>query len=124
MASGEDAFDGREKSEEAKFKLDAEKRFKAEARRNKLLGLWAAERLGMSQSEAEAYAGEVVRVDLTKPGVDDVIGKVLADAKSRNVTIGEEEIKEQLERLYVIALEQIDGDYPDPLGPDHGRVGD
>ena len=69
-------------------------------------------------------SGEVVRVDLTEPGVDDVIGKVSADAKSRNVTIGEEEIKEQLERLYVIALEQIDGDYPDPLGPDHGRVGD
>ena len=124
MASREDAFDEREKSEEAKFKLDAEKRFKAEARRNKLLGLWAAERMGMSQSEAETYAGEVVRVDLTKPGVDDVIGKVLADAESRNVTIGEEEIKEQLERLYVIAFEQIDGDYPDPLGADHGRVGD
>ncbi len=124
MASREDAFDEREKSEEAKFKLDAEKRFKAEARRNKLLGLWAAERMGMTQAESEAYAREVVRVDLTEPGVDDIIAKVSADAKSRNVAIGEDEIRERLESLYVIALEQIDGEYPDPLGPDHGRVGD
>ena len=120
----EDAFDEREKSEEARFKLDAEKRFKAEARRNKLLGLWAAERMGMTQGGGEAYAREVVRVDLTEPGVDDIIAKVTADAKSRDVVIGAEEVREQLEHLYAIALEQIDDDYPDPLGPNHGRVGD
>ncbi len=73
MAFGEDTFSKREKSEEARFKLDAEKRFKAEARRNKLLGLWAAERMGMTQSESEAYALEVVRADLAEPGVDDVV---------------------------------------------------
>ena len=124
MAFGEDTFSKREKSEEAKFKLDAEKRFKVEARRNKLLGLWAAGRMGMTSSEAEDYAREVVRVDLTEPGVEDVVAKVSADAKSRNVEIGADEIREQLESLYAVALEQIDGDYPDPLGPDHGRVGD
>ncbi len=120
----EDSFEERERSEEAKFKLDAEKRFKAEARRNKLLGLWAADRMGMSQGESEAYAREVVRVDLTEPGVDDIVRKVTADAKSRDIVIGAEEIREQLERLYTIALEQVDADYPDPLGPNHGRVGD
>ena len=120
----EDAFEERKDSEEAKYKLDAEKRFKAEARRNKLLGLWAAERMGMTEAEGEAYAREVVRVDFTEPGVEDVVRKVSADAKSRNVAIGEDEIRERLESLYSVALEQIDGDYPDPLGPDHGRVGD
>jgi hypothetical protein len=120
----EDSFEERKNSEEAKYKLDAEKRFKAEARRNKLLGLWAAERMGMSQSEAEAYAGEVVRVDLTEPGIEDVVRKVAADAESRNVNLAADEIREQLERLYTVALEQIDADYPGPLGPDHGKVGD
>ena len=124
MAFGEDTFSKREKSEEAKFKLDAEKRFKVEARRNKLLGLWAAGRMGMTSSEAEDYAREVIRADLTEPGVEDVVAKVSADAKSRNVAIGADEIREQLESLYTVALEQIDGDYPNPLGPDHGRVGD
>ena len=120
----EDSFEERKNSEEAKYKLDAEKRFKAEARRNKLLGLWAAERMGMSQTEADAYAGEVVRVDLTEPGIEDVVAKVSADTESRGVNIGADKIREQLEHLYKIALEQIDADYPDPLGPDHGKVGD
>jgi hypothetical protein len=120
----EDSFEDRKKSAEAKFKLDAEMKFKAEARRNKLLGLWAAERMGMSQTEADAYAVEVVRVDLTEPGIEDVVAKVSADAESRGVNIGNDEIREQLERLYNVALEQIDGNYPDPLGPDHGKVGD
>ncbi len=124
MASREDAFGKREKGQEAKFKLDAEKRFKVEARRNKLLGHWAAERMGMTEAEGEDYAREVVRVDLTEPGIEDIVRMVSADAKSRSVVIGEDEIREQLERLYVDALEQIDGNYPGPLGPDHGRVGD
>ena len=124
MAIGEDAFGKRENSEEAKFKLDAEKRFKVEARRNKLLGLWAAERLGMTEPEGEAYAREVIRADFTEPGIEDIVRKVTTDAKSRSVNIGAEEIREQLERLYGVALEQIDGEYPQPLGPDHGRVGD
>ena len=72
----------------------------------------------------ERVAREVVRVDLTEPGVDDIVRKVTADAKSRDIVIGAEEIREQLERLYTIALEQVDADYPDPLGPNHGRVGD
>ncbi len=120
----EDAFEEREKSEEAKFKLDAEKRFKAEARRNKLLGIWAAERMGMTKSEGEAYAREVVRADLSEPGAGYIVRKVTADAESRNVVIGEDEIRERMERLYAVALEQIGGEYPEPLGPDHGRVGD
>ena len=75
----EDSIEKRKNSEEAKYKLDAEMLFKAKARRNKLLGLWAAERMGMSQSEAEAYAGEVVRADLAEPGIEDVVRKVQHD---------------------------------------------
>lgn len=120
----EDSIEKRKNSEEAKYKLDAEMLFKAKARRNKLLGLWAAGRMGMTQEESDSYAREVVRADIAEPGVGDVVAKVAADAKSRNLEIGEDEIKEQLERLYGVALEQIGGDYPDPLGPNHGRVGD
>ena len=120
----EDSFEDRKNSEEAKYKLDAELRFKAEARRNKLLGLWAAERMGMSKAEAEAYAGEVIRADLAEPGIEDVVRKVATDAESRNVNLAADEIREQLERLYKVALEQIGGNYPDPLGPDHAKVGD
>ena len=63
----EDAFEERQKSEEAKYKLDQEQRFKARSRRNKLLGLWAAERMGLAGPEAEAYAMEVGQAELQNP---------------------------------------------------------
>jgi hypothetical protein len=120
----EDVFDEREKAYEAKYKLDAEKRFKAEARRNKLLGLWAAERMGMKAADREAYATEVVRVDLTEPGVGDVVRKVAKDFADRGIAVGDDEILEELERLYPIALAEVAEEYPEPLGPDHERTGD
>ncbi len=113
-----------EKSREAKYKLDEELRFKAEARRNKLLGLWVAERLGMTRQETEAYAREVVIVDLEEPGVGDVIRKVLKDFEKSNVKMTAEVIQSQLDRLYPIAVEQISKDYPKALDKDHVRVGD
>ncbi|HEB80162.1 MAG TPA: DUF1476 domain-containing protein [Rhodospirillales bacterium] len=113
-----------EKSREAKYKLDEELRFKAEARRNKLLGLWVAERLGMTRQETEAYAREVVIVDLEEPGVGDVIRKVLKDFEKSNVKMTAEQIQSQLDRLYPIAVEQISKDYPKALDKDHVRVGD
>ena len=61
-----DAFEEREKSEEAKYKLDQEQRFKVLSRRNKLLGSWAAERMGLSGSEAEAYAVEIIQAELVQ----------------------------------------------------------
>jgi hypothetical protein len=72
-------FDDRETAFEAKFAHDAEMQFKAEARRNKLLGLWAAGLLGKSGDEADAYAREVIRADFEEAGDEDVVRKVKAD---------------------------------------------
>lgn len=119
-----DTIREREKSQEAKYKLDEELRFKAEARRNKLLGYWAAERLGMTHSETETFAKEVVIADLEEPGVGDVIRKVLKDFEKRGVAMSEETIQGELDRLYPIALEQISSEFPSALGKDHEKVGD
>lgn len=72
-------FDEREDAFEAKFARDAEMQFKVEARRNKLLGLWAAELLGKTGDEANSYASEVVKADFEEPGDDDVLRKVAGD---------------------------------------------
>jgi len=72
-------FDDRENAFEAKFAHDAEMQFKAEARRNKLLGLWAAGLLGKTGDEADAYAREVIKADFQEAGDDDVVRKVKAD---------------------------------------------
>ena len=120
----EDAFDKREEGYEAKYKLDEELRFKAESRRNKLLGLWAAERMAMTGADAEAYAKEVVRADFQAPGTADMISKVLQDLKDRGVETSVEEIEAEMGRLYTLAVEQISKDYPAALGRDHRRVGD
>ena len=120
----EDTFRQREKSYEAKFKLDEELRFKARCRRNKLLGQWAAERMGLPRAAVEAYAGEVVLVDFDRPGAADVVGKVLEDFRARSIEIGEAEICDEMARFHSLAMEQIAREYPEPLGPDHERVGD
>ena len=78
-------FINREKAFEAKFKLDEELRFKATARRNRLLGVWAAEQMGLNESEADAYAKEVVKSDFEKPGDEDVLEKVLADLQGKGL---------------------------------------
>ncbi|MGZ8322645.1 MAG: DUF1476 domain-containing protein, partial [Rhodoplanes sp.] len=71
-----DSFDKRKEGFEKKFAYDEELRFKATARRNRLLGLWAAEKLGLTGAEGEAYAKEVVISDLEAPGENDVFAKV------------------------------------------------
>ncbi|MCH8836116.1 MAG: DUF1476 domain-containing protein, partial [Proteobacteria bacterium] len=93
--------------------------FKAAARRNKLLALWIAERLGMTSAETEAYIKDVVRSDLDEPGINDVVRKVVKDCEERKVPIAEPELRAEIERLDAIALRQIGGEYPAPLGPDH-----
>lgn len=100
-------FDEREKSFEAKFKHDAELRFKATARRNKLLGLWAAGLMGMSGAEAEAYAKEVVAADFEKPGDDDVVQKVMGDLKAKSIERDEHQIRKQMEALMPVARDEI-----------------
>jgi hypothetical protein len=114
-----DAFNDREKSYEAKYKLDEEQAFKVQARRNKLLGLMLAEKFGMTGDAAQAYAKEVVIADLDEPGDEDVIRKVMADIAEKGIDMSEDEVRNQLKTLESVAVEQIKGDYPEALDKDH-----
>ena len=99
------SFEEREKGYEAKFKHDQEFQFKATARRNKLLGLWAAEKLGLSGGDADAYAKEVVIADFEEPGDEDVVRKVAGDLDGKSVTA--EDVRREMERLMSVAAEQV-----------------
>jgi hypothetical protein len=103
MNSMKDRQDGFEK----KFAHDEETRFKATARRNKLLGLWAAGLLGKSGEAAEAYAKEVVKADFAEAGDEDVFRKVRADFDAGGVTQSDHQIRRQMEDLMVTAVDQI-----------------
>lgn len=103
-------FNEREKAFEAKFKLDEELRFKATARRNRLLGVWAAEQMGLNESEAEAYAKEVVKADFEEPGDDDVLQKVLTDLQGKGVETSERLVRKQMDELMGVAVEQVQSD--------------
>lgn len=100
-------FDERESSFEAKFKHDKELQFKVTARRNKLLGLWAANLLGIHGAEAEAYAKDVVKSDFASPGDHDVLQKVLADFQAKHVEMSEHRLRKQMDDLMRIASDQI-----------------
>lgn len=98
-------FDKREEGFEKKFAHDEELRFKAMARRNKLLGLWAAEQLGKSGSDAEAYAKEVVLADFEEAGDNDVVRKVIKDLEGKGVS--EQDIRAKMAELLAQAVAQI-----------------
>jgi hypothetical protein len=100
-------FDDREKAFEAKYKLDQERAFKANARRCKLVGLWAAEQMGITGEAAEAYAKEVVAADFEKPGQDDVVAKLLADLTAKGLDISEHMVRIEMDRFYEEAAKQI-----------------
>ncbi len=100
-------FDDRKKGQENKYAHDQELQFRITARRNKLLGLWLAEQFGMSGSEANAYAQEVVESDFEKPGDDDVVEKVLADIKTHGLDIDEHKVRRHMETLAAEASEQV-----------------
>lgn len=100
-------FDKREKNEEAKYALDQQLLFKATARRNKLLGLWAAELLGKTGDEAATYAVEVVKSDFEEAGDDDVFRKVQGDLTAAGVDQSEHQIRRQMEELMTVAAEQV-----------------
>ena len=119
-----DTLQQREKSHEAKFKMDEELRFKAESRRNRLLALWAAEKMGMTPAETESFAKDVVIADFKEPGSGDVIRRVRREFEKRKLEMTEPTISKQMDRLYSVAIEQIASEYPEALGPDHERVGD
>ncbi len=100
-------FDKREEGFEKKFAHDEELRFKAGARRNKLLGLWAAEKLGKSGAEAEAYAKEVVASDFEEAGDEDVFRKVRKDFDAAGVAQSDHQIRRTMDELMAKAIEQI-----------------
>jgi hypothetical protein len=100
-------FDDRRDSFEKKFAHDEELRFKATARRNKLLGQWAASKLGKSGTEAEEYAKSVVMADFEEAGDGDVIRKVKGDLEAGGQTASEAEIKAKLEELLSQAVTEI-----------------
>ena len=97
-------FDDRENAFENKYAHDAEMKFKAEARRNKLLGLWAAELLGKSGDEAEAYAVEVVKSDFEEAGHEDVVRKVSGDLGDRS---SDDAIRAKMDELLGVAKAQL-----------------
>lgn len=100
-------FDDREKSFETKAKHDAEQEFKAVARRNKLLGLWAAELIGISGDAAHEYAKDVVMCDFDEPGDDDVLRKVSVDFKDKGVDISDHQLRAKMDALLVDARLEI-----------------
>ncbi|HWL04334.1 MAG TPA: DUF1476 domain-containing protein [Xanthobacteraceae bacterium] len=95
-------FDQRKETFEKKFAHDEELRFKATARRNKLLGLWAAEKLGLAGAEAETYAKAVVVVDFEEAGDDDVFRKIRKDFDDKGLAVADTELREKM----VVLLEQ------------------
>lgn len=101
-------FDEREKAFEKKFAHDEELRFKATARRNRLLGEWAAEQMGLSGEEAAAYAREVVQADLEEPGEEDVFRKIRQDFDARGVEISDHIIRRKMADLMEEAIRQIE----------------
>ncbi|HUN48680.1 MAG TPA: DUF1476 domain-containing protein [Stellaceae bacterium] len=101
------SFDEREKGFEKKFERDQELAFKAKARRDKLLGLWAAAELGLSGAAAEAYAKDVVAADLERPGDDDVVEKVARDFAAKGVQHDSHRINAELARCAAEARAQL-----------------
>lgn len=100
-------FDKREEGFEKKFAHDEELRFKANARRNKLLGLWAAEKMGLSGPAADAYAKEVVVADFEEAGDDDVFRKIRKDFDAKSVAQSDQDIRKAMIDLMAQAIEQI-----------------
>lgn len=101
------SFEKRGEGFEKKFALDSELQFKAEARRNRLLGLWAAEKLGKSGAEAEAYAKNMVAVDLQEAGDQDVFNQIRADFDKAGVTTSDHQIHRTMDELMAEAIQQI-----------------
>jgi hypothetical protein len=101
-------FDRRKEGYETKYAFDEEVKFKANARRNKLLGLWAAEKLGRTGDDAQAYAREVVRADMQETGDEDVFRKIRGDFDAAGVDQSDHQIRRTMDELMAEALLQIE----------------
>src|SRR5215475_1365133 len=100
-------FDKRREGYESKFAHDQDLKFRATARRDKLLGLWAAEKLGISGEAAEAYAKDVIRADFEEPGDEDVFRKIRKDFDAKNIAQSDQQIRKVMEDLLAAAVAQI-----------------
>ena len=105
MSNG--GFNDREKGFEAKYQHDQETQFKITARRNKLLGLWAAEQMGLGGADADAYAKEVVVADFEEAGDDDVLRKVSGDLTNKGIDLDKKAVRKEMDALLATAREQI-----------------
>lgn len=101
-------FDDRKDRFESKFAHDATLKFKAEARRNKLLGMWAAGLLGLEGDEAEAYAKSVIIADLEEAGDEDVFRKLKGDLDKAATSVSDEDIRAKMHELLAAAVEQVE----------------
>jgi hypothetical protein len=100
-------FDDRKRAFEAKYARDEEMQFRITARRNRLLGEWAARQMGLSEAETESYAKDVVRSDFEEAGEHDVIRKVLGDLTAANIECDEDTVREALRNKEIEARRQI-----------------
>jgi hypothetical protein len=100
-------FKDREKAFEEKWAHDESLRFKVEARRTKLVGLWAAGEMGLSSTDAEAYATSVVEADMSEAGVEDVFRKIRADFDAKNIARSDHLIRSKLTELLAVAKDQV-----------------
>ena len=100
-------FNDRERAEEAKFAFDQENAFKIAARRNRLLGQWAADKMGLTPEETDAYAKSVVQADFEEAGDEDVIRKLLGDLTSAGVEIDDAGVRAALDEKAVEARRQL-----------------
>ncbi len=100
-------FNDREKAFEDKYKHDQELQFKVEVRRNKLLGIWVAELIGLEGADAEAYAKEVISSDFEEPGDADVVRKVLGDLEAKGQEMTEHRLRKKMDELLLVAKQQV-----------------
>jgi hypothetical protein len=100
-------FDKREEGFEKKFAIDEEQKFKAEARRNRLLGLWAAAKLGLTGDAATAYAKAIVAAEFGEGGDADVVRKIMGDLAAKGVSVTEAQIGSQMTELMAQAIAQV-----------------
>jgi hypothetical protein len=103
-------FEERQKGFERKFALDEELKFKATARRNRLLGMWAAGEMGIAGDAAQAYAREVVKADLAEPGEEDVFRKIRADFDAKGVNQSDHQIRRMMAEMMSQAIAQIESE--------------
>jgi len=101
-------FEKRERAQEAKFAHDQEMDFRVSARRDKLLGLWAAELMDMKGGDAEAYARQIVLTDVDQPGDDEVFQRVKSDLETAKVEVSDHDLRRKMDSLLRLAREQME----------------